>query len=86
MGFLGLFIQTGGPIDYEELAGTVASDGDKLGFSSAYHPQTQGVVERMNSVVSQTLRCLIHESRDVKKREILLPTVEMVINSLPNQF
>ena len=59
--------------------------GTKLGFSSAYHPQTQGVVERMNSVVSQTLRCLIHESRDVRKWEILLPTVEMVINSLPNQ-
>ena len=41
--------------------------GTKLGFSSAYHPQTQCVVERMNSVVSQTLRCLIRESRDVKK-------------------
>ena len=33
--------------------------GTKLGYSSAYHPQTQGVVERMNAVVSQTLRCLI---------------------------
>ena len=39
----------------------------------------------MNSVVSQTLRGLIHETRDVRKWEILLPTVEMVINSLPNQ-
>ena len=59
--------------------------GTKLGFSSAYHPQTQGVVERMNAVVIQTLRCLIHEINNVKKWEILLPTVEMVINSLPNQ-
>ena len=58
--------------------------GTKLGYSSAYHPQTQGVVERMNSVVSQTLRCLLHETNDLKKWEIILPTVEMVINSLPN--
>ena len=36
------------------------SFGTSLRFSSAYHPQTQGMVERMNSVVSQTLRCLIH--------------------------
>ena len=59
--------------------------GTKLGYSTAYHPQTQGVVERMNSVVSQTLRCLIHEKQNVRNWEILLPTVEMVINSLPNQ-
>ena len=39
----------------------------------------------MTSVARQTLRCLIHESRDVRKWEILLPIVEMVINSLPNQ-
>ena len=39
----------------------------------------------MNSVVSQTLRCLIHDSNNVRSWEILLPTVEMVINSLPNQ-
>ena len=58
--------------------------GTKLKFSSAYHPQTQGVVERMNAVVSQTLRCLIHNSNEMKTWEILLPTVELVINSLPN--
>ena len=40
--------------------------GTKLGFSSAYHPQTQGVVERMNVVVSQTLHCLIHDTKNVK--------------------
>ena len=51
--------------------------GTRLGFSSAYHPQTQGVVERMNAVVSQTLRCLIHDMKNVKSWEILLPTVEM---------
>ena len=59
--------------------------GTKLGFSFAYHPQTQGVVERMNSIVSQTLRCLIHDSKNVKRWEILLPTVEMAINSSPNK-
>ena len=39
----------------------------------------------MNSVMSQTLRCLIHERKNAKDWEILLPTVEMVINLLPNQ-
>ena len=38
----------------------------------------------MNGVVGQTLRCLIHESNDIRSWEILLPTVELVINSLPN--
>ena len=58
--------------------------GTKLNYSSAYHPQTQGVVERMNAVVSQTLRCLLHNTNEKKKWEIILPTVELVINSLPN--
>ena len=58
--------------------------GTILGYSSAYHPQTQGVVERMNAVVSQTLRCLLHERSEKKEWEILLPTFEMVINSMPN--
>ena len=55
-----------------------------MGYSSAYHPQTQGVVERMDAVVSQTLRCLLREMNELKQYEIVLPTVEMVINSLPN--
>ena len=59
--------------------------GTKLGFSSTYRPQTQGVVERMNAVVSQTLRCLIHDRKNAKRWEILLPMVEMAINSSPNQ-
>ena len=57
--------------------------GTQLRFSTAYHPQTQGVVERMNSVVGQMLRCIIHENRD-SSWDSLLPTVEMTINSLPN--
>ena len=39
----------------------------------------------MNAVVSQTLRCLIQDSKNVKKWEIILPTVEMAINLSPNQ-
>ena len=30
--------------------------GTQLRFSTAYHPQTQGVIEKMNQLVSQTLR------------------------------
>ena len=50
-----------------------------------YHPQTQEVVEQMNLVVSQALHCLIHDKGNAKDSGILLPTIEMVINSLPNQ-
>ena len=35
--------------------------GTRLAYSTAYHPETQGMVERMNSVVSQTIRCLLHD-------------------------
>ena len=35
-------------------------------------------------VVSQALRCLLHNTNEKRKWEILLPTVELVINSLPN--
>ena len=38
----------------------------------------------MNAVVSQTLRCLLHEKNELKQWKIVLPTLEMVINSLPN--
>ena len=39
----------------------------------------------MNSVVSQTIRCLLHDIGNPKDWEKTLPTVELVINSLPNQ-
>ena len=39
----------------------------------------------MNAVVSQTHRCLLHEMNEKKNWEIRFPTVEMVINSMPNK-
>ena len=38
----------------------------------------------MNAVVSQTLRCLIHSINEMKTCDLLLPTVELVVNLLPN--
>ena len=59
--------------------------GTKLRYGTAYHPQSQGQVERMNTVVSQTLRCLMSDVSDLTKWTDYLPTVEMVVNSLPNR-
>ena len=59
--------------------------GMKLRYGTAYHPQSQGQVERMNAVVSQTLRCLMSDVSDLTKWTEYLPTVEMVVNSLPNR-
>ena len=38
----------------------------------------------MNAVASQTLRCLIRNTNEMKTWDLLLPTVELVVNSLPN--
>ena len=57
--------------------------GTQLRFSTAYHPQTQGVVERMNAVVGQMLRCTIGDEKG-KNWDSLLPSIELTINSLPN--
>ena len=59
--------------------------GTKLKYGTAYHPQSQGQVERMNAIVSQTLRCLMSDVSDLCKWPTFLSTVEMVINSLPNR-
>ena len=59
--------------------------GTNLKMSTAYHPQSQGQVERMNAVMEQTLRCLIHEMKDSKDWDELLPMVEFCINSQPNR-
>ena len=59
--------------------------GTKLKFGTAYHPQSQGQVERMNAVISQTLCCLLSDVPDLNRWHEFLPTVEMVMNSLPNR-
>ena len=59
--------------------------GTKLRYGTEYHPQSQGQVERMNAVVSQTLRCLMTDVADLSRWKDFLPTVEMVVNSLPNR-
>ena len=59
--------------------------GTKLRYGIAYHPQSQGQVERMNVVVSQTLHCLMTDVADLSRWKDFVPTVEMVVNSLPNK-
>ena len=59
--------------------------GTKLQFGTAYHPQSQGQVEQMNAVVSQTLCCLMTDVPDLGRWREHLATIEMVINSLPNR-
>ena len=59
--------------------------GTKLKYGTAYHPQSQGQVERMNAVISQTLRCLMSDVPDLSKWSEFLPSVEMAVNSLPNR-
>ena len=50
--------------------------GTKLKYGSAYHPQSQGQVERMNAVVSQTLCCIMSDVSDLSRWKEYLPTVE----------
>ena len=57
----------------------------QLCFSIAYHPQTQGIVEKMNQLVSQTLHCVIHQLRGKADWKTHLAIVEFAINSLPNR-
>ena len=59
--------------------------GTKLKYGTAYNPQSQGQVERMNAIISQTLRCLMSDVIDLGRWREFLPAVEMVVNSLPNR-
>ena len=59
--------------------------GTTLKMSTAYHPQSQGQVERTNAVLEQTLRCLIHEMNDSRDWDELIHLVEFCINSQPNR-
>ena len=39
----------------------------------------------MNSIESQTLRCLLSEMNNIGNWRMMLATIELVINSLPNR-
>ena len=58
---------------------------NKISLQYCLPAQTQGVVERMNSVIEQCMRCTIHESGNINEWGKILSTVELVINSLPNK-
>ena len=59
--------------------------GTSLRYSTAFHPQTQGIVERMNAVIGQMLRCTIHETNERREWNKLLPIIELAINSSVNR-
>ena len=59
--------------------------GTKLKYGTACHPQSQGQVERMNAIISQTFCCLMSDIPNLGRWKEFLPTVEMVVNSLPNR-
>ena len=59
--------------------------GTSLRYSTAFHPQTQGIVERMNAVIGQMLRCTIHAMNEDREWKKLLPMIELAINSSVNR-
>lgn len=60
--------------------------GTPLYFSTAHHPQSEGVIKKMKQlVVCSTLRCVIHELSGVSEWKAHLMTVKTTINSLPNR-
>ena len=59
--------------------------GTSVRYSTAYHPQTQGIAESTNAVVSHLLRCTIQEMNELREWKISLPTIELAINSSLNR-
>ena len=57
----------------------------KLAYITAYHQQTQWVVESMNAVIEQCMRRIIHESGNMNNYKRILSTMELFINSLPKK-
>ena len=54
-------------------------------MGTAYHPQSSGQVERYNQVLSQLLRCTIHQVGDGAHWKDLLPTVQFAANTNPSR-
>ena len=59
--------------------------GTKLNFGTAYHPQSQGQVERVNAVFEQVLRCTVHQLGEPRDWDSLVPTIEFSMNAQPNR-
>ena len=51
-------------------------------FTSAYHPQTNGMVERLNRTVKETLRKFINENQT--NWDVFLPSVVFAYNTTPH--
>ena len=61
------------------------SFGTGLRYRTAFHPQTQGIVERMNFVIGQMLRCTLAGMNDSKTWVEILSIVELAVNSMPKK-
>ena len=59
--------------------------GTRLHMGTAYHPQSSGQVERFNQVLTQTLRCTIHQLGDTTRWVRHLPTIEYAMNCTPSR-
>ena len=57
--------------------------GTKLNFSIAYHPQTDGQIEVINTSLGNLLRCLIRES--LENWDLLLPHAKFAYNNSVNR-
>lgn len=57
----------------------------ELKYDTAFHPQTQGVVECINSIIRQVLHCTIHKLGEPHNWKNLLLTIELPITSSANR-
>ena len=55
--------------------------GTKLNFSSAYHPQTDGQSELVNSTILDLLKCYVNQVDQRNKYEAYLPLLEYAYNN-----
>jgi transposase InsO family protein len=53
--------------------------GTKLLMSTAFHPQTDGTTERVNRLIGQILRSVVHDNQ--KDWAVKFPMVELALNS-----
>ena len=61
--------------------GLAENVGTKLNFSSAYHPQTNGQSEIVNSTILDLLKCYVNDVDQRNQWERYLPLVEYAYNN-----